>query len=762
MYPQDARLRNFTYASNMTVDLNLEFRIRDGESIDEPVRVLQKTLPRINLSKMPIMLKSCLCVLNQAPSPRPLPSQSGECEFDGGGYFIINGSEKTIIAQDRPTENKINCFEGKQTPKWAKTIEIKCMPLNKCVSPKQVEMMIAAKNSNGFGLAIYIEIQRVYAPLELFAVFRALGVESDKEICDLIAFDVTPPSRREEVVLFLRASIVDANKHMNQHDALKHIGTHVRMAHTSHHYHRVQQKQHQYKYKSQSQSQPQQPQPQQPQQQQEKHIGEHGGGELGGVGVGGASNNNNNNNRKIKFVAELLQSELFPHCANNIERIYFLAYMARKLIYYYKGWLPADDRDSYINKRIDLAGALLNNLFRFFLSKLVKEMQKQIVREINSHTCNSDKDYLNIINMVNVYKILKPTIIENGIRRALATGDFAVKQTNSSTKDGVAQVLSRLNYQSALSHLRRINTPLDKNGELINPRKLHCTTWGYLCPPETPEGASIGVVKNLSYMTHITIAASPLPVLALLKSCEYMLAFCQIGSENAAAAAAENNNNFNYTNNVFASLLATGNSFVKIFINGAWVGVVNPQKNAYEVYLELKRHKHSGLLNIYTQIIFDFTALEIRICTECGRMTRPLIRLPATTTTAETTTTKNWNEMVESCLEYIDCEEQNHILIALNDEDIAQNPQNKYTHREIHPSTIMGVLASCIPFPNHNQVSTVIVLCLRSAVTYVLFINFICLQLSLPATHTRPPWENKQLAFMSPTLRHVLIKHPTI
>jgi DNA-directed RNA polymerase II subunit RPB2 len=114
------------------------------------------------------------------------------------------------------------------------------------------------------------------------------------------------------------------------------------------------------------------------------------------------------------------------------------------------------------------------------------------------------EDYENIINMTNIYKIMKSTTIENGINRALSTGDFSIKQSNSS-KVGVAQVLNRLTYVSSLSHLRRINTPLEKSGELIAPRKLHNTTWGFLCPAETPEGQSIGVVKNISYMAHITI-----------------------------------------------------------------------------------------------------------------------------------------------------------------------------------------------------------------------------------------------------------------
>ena len=86
-------------------------------------------------------------------------------------------------------------------------------------------------------------------------------------------------------------------------------------------------------------------------------------------------------------------------------------------------------------------------------------------------------DYRNIINQTNIYKIIKSTTIENGLKRALATGDFGIKNTNSN-KVGVAQVLNRLTYISSLSHLRRINTPIDKSGKLIPPSKLHNSSMG--------------------------------------------------------------------------------------------------------------------------------------------------------------------------------------------------------------------------------------------------------------------------------------------
>ena len=208
--------------------------------------------------------------------------------------------------------------------------------------------------------------------------------------------------------------------------------------------------------------------------------------------------------KKMEFAQDVLNNDLFPHCHNETQKIYFLGYMTKKLLMANEGFIQQDDRDSYLNKRIDLPGTLLNNLFRNYFNKLVKDMQKMIIKEINTGSWRSTYDFENIVNHTNIYKIIKSTTIENGIKRALSTGDFGLKHTNSS-KVGVAQVLNRMTYASSLSHSRRISTPIDKSGKLIPPRMLHNTTWGFLCPAETPEGQSVGVVKNLSYLSHLTI-----------------------------------------------------------------------------------------------------------------------------------------------------------------------------------------------------------------------------------------------------------------
>jgi DNA-directed RNA polymerase beta subunit/intein/homing endonuclease len=419
MYPQEARLRNFTYSSNMTLDFNIKYSIRDTEDMETP-KIFEKVLPNINIGKLPIMLKSEICVLNQQKNSKI----TGECDLDCGGYFIIKGSEKTILGQERAAENRIYCFDGKNTTKWNWYAEIKSVPDFKCISPKQTEMMIANKN-NGFGNGIYIQIPRIKQPIELFVLFRAFGVLSDKQICKYIVLDIEN-EKTIEILDFLKASIIDGNKYMTMEDSLRHITSVVAYTNPLN---------------------------------MDKETGM---------------------KKKREFTIDVLNNDLFPHCHTLEQKLYLVGYMAKRLIETCKGWILPDDRDSYVNKRIELPGTLLNNLFRNYFNKLVKEMQKLTIREINGRTSRSMKDYENIINMTNIYKLVKSSTIENGINRALATGDFSIKQSNSS-KVGVGQVLNRLTYPATLSHLRRINTPLEKSGELIAPRKLHNTTWGFCC-----------------------------------------------------------------------------------------------------------------------------------------------------------------------------------------------------------------------------------------------------------------------------------------
>jgi DNA-directed RNA polymerase II subunit RPB2 len=629
MFPQEARDRNFTYAGDMTIDLNIKFVVRSGPLL-ETVHTFNRILPSIHIGKMPIMLKSSICILEQY---KHIPyNVSGECRLDSGGYFIVNGSEKTVIGQERAAENLVQCYNiSKNNSKWSWLAEIKSVPDYKCISPKQLSLTIATKN-NGFGNGLWLQIPRLKNPLPLFVVFRALGVISDEAICKRIILDTTN-ERNEILMTNLQGSIVEANKIITQECAMKQVIANIMF--TTH-----------------------------------MSIDKETGATL-----------------KRNFAQEVLNNDLFPHCRTTEQKIYFLGYMANCLLKCSLGWEPLSDRDCFVNKRVDLTGTLLNNLFRNYFNKMVKDMQKQTIREINNGSWRSTDDYQSIINMTNIYKIVKPTTIENGLKRALATGDFGVKQINSN-KVGVAQVLNRLTYISSLSHLRRINTPIDKAGKLVAPRRLPPSSWGYLCPAETPEGGSVGVVKNMSYMARVTIPCN-------------------------------SNSLYDYVEPHVVPLekLTEKELYgkVKVFVNGTWLGIV---LNPMELYQSLKTKKYKGIINIYTSIIFDIQRKEIRVCNDSGRLVRPLLRvrnnkLVLTKDTIAKLQKKEltWEDLFTDCripesvLEYIDSAEQNMSMIAMDPQKLKTSEQfiYKYTHCEIHPSTIFGILASCIPFPEHNQ-----------------------------------------------------------
>jgi len=219
---------------------------------------------------------------------------------------------------------------------------------------------------------------------------------------------------------------------------------------------------------------------------------------------------------------------------------------------------------------------------------------------------------------------------------------------------------------------------------------LHSTTWGFLCPAETPEGQSIGVVKNVSYMAHLTIPANS----SSLR--EYVMP--EIVRVDDVATAAELHGKF------------------KVFVNGAWLGVT---EKPFELYNSMKDKKFRGIINIYTSIVLDCKTMEIRICNDGGRLTRPVMRVRDNRVLLTQAVVDRlvagelcWNDMLTSCnipesvIEYIDPEEQNLAMIAMCAKDSYLQKAGcrvQYTHCEIHPSTIFGVLASCIPYPEHNQ-----------------------------------------------------------
>ena len=664
MFPNEARKRNLSYSSSLYIDVSFKLCFNDNNTLKT---LYSKKFKKIVIGKIPIMLKSKFCMLTIHSDKKMEDHQ--ECKYDTGGYFIINGSEKVIISQECVAPNKILVFESsKKSTKYSDVVEIKATPNNKFTTPKSISIKITTKEYlNGKILRAFIPNTKKEIPI--FILFRALGIISDKDIVRLIINDIDDTNNKTPLVL-LKGSIIEAEKIKTQKEAIDYISEFVNY-------------------------------------------------------IGHPREITLTEKKKHEYVIRLLENDLLPNVGTSFKKkAFFLGHMINRLLMCVLKRTRYDDRDSYINKRINLPGILLANLFRQYFSKFVKDMRNSIMKELNTGLWKSSKRYDKIISETNIYKIMKSTTIESGIKYSMATGNWGIKTNSANNRVGVAQVCSRLSFFGMLSHLRRINTPTEKTSKIIPPRKLHNTQWGIICPAETPEGGSVGLVKNLALGCHITIDTNPNIIYSCLNIMKNIkkLEECSVDD-----------------------VMNKG----KIFINEDWCFLTD---NINETYKDLLYYRRQAIINIFTTISWNRISKEIHIYTDGGRCSRPLYIVEDNTLKInqnDIEKLKNkeftWNNLLLKSLnskfgfsssfdlkdelkrmkknegaviEYIDVEEASNCLIAINNKKLIKTKYNNkqwklgkptdhniynFTHCEIHPSLMLGVLASCSPFPDHNQ-----------------------------------------------------------
>ncbi|KAG2483893.1 hypothetical protein HYH03_017287 [Edaphochlamys debaryana] len=462
MMPNDARLRNMTYASQLTVDVLVTTKVLNldsGEYTEESRR-----LTCVNLGKIPVMVRSRYCNLRQ----NVVPSPYDECRFDYGGYFIINGNEKVVIAQDRIAENKVFVFVNNKPTPYSHVAEVRSVSERRFGIPKTTAVKLSTRG-NQFGRYIRVNVHHMKHEIPLFVLFRALGVQCDQDIVRHIVADMSDPIINE-----LTGSMDEASSVRTRANAMAYLARfiYVSSASSTATTTTTTTTSTTTKPSDLAQTTAAAPAPAPTHKPPSSHH------------VPRPAVN------KMDVVMNLLEHELFPHIGTDLYlKAVFLGFMVRKLLRCCLGEWPLDDRDSYVNKRIDTPGILVANLFRQYFSKTVKDMRNLILKDVVNWPWRATNKLINVVTKNNVYKLIKPTIIESGLKYGLATGNWGVK--SSRQRQGVAQVLNRMTYMSTLSHLRRINTPIEKTGKLVQPRKLHPTQWGVICPsecfdPQTP------------------------------------------------------------------------------------------------------------------------------------------------------------------------------------------------------------------------------------------------------------------------------------
>jgi DNA-directed RNA polymerase II subunit RPB2 len=255
-----------------------------------------------------------------------------------------------------------------------------------------------------------------------------------------------------------------------------------------------------------------------------------------------------------------------------------------------------------------------------------------------------------------------------------STGNWAV-QKNSYVRTGVSQVMSRLTYPATISHLRRIVIPVGKEGKNVKIRQIHPTQAFFVDIIESPEGKSIGIVKNLSLLANITTGCNSVLVRELVGKCDNIEEISEYMSRN---------------------------DWNKVYVNGTLIGITHAPT---ELLKELFETRSRGIFSNQVSFYHEKDDREVRVLCDHGRFLRPVLNVSENNLVlTKRKLLMSWTEMVENdIVRYIDSSEVENSLIAMNPEDMVTHSQHKYDYCEVHPSAMLGVCSAVIPYPEHNQ-----------------------------------------------------------
>ena len=790
MFPSDARENNLTYASKLVAKVTQIQEISDiytKEIISR--KIIGTPEENVPIATIPILVRSKYCSLNLKKD-----HDGNECDYDPGCYFIVNGAEKVVISQERMCENKPLVFVKKDSNSQIHVVQVNSRSPN--INGLMQVMTINLKNNGLITLRVPILTE-----FPILILFRALGIESDKEIIDYIVHDKNDSDMLDVVVRAIRLSTDEKGEAIKtQYDAINYLSNKIRVLR---------------KYSE-----------------TDKDIRQ---------------------KQKRIHLEHLIDNNFLPHITGGrIVKAYYLGYMINKLLNCALGRVPPDDRDSYLNKRVDLVGNLMDELFRQFFRKMLNECNKYFKKRNTN-----DEEPINIINQI------RPNTIEQGLKAALLTGAWGKKK-------GVAQVLQRLTYLQAIEFFRRIDSPSNdaSSSKLTHPRHLHATQNANLCcvvgdteilmgdgftrkkikditnadnvltinPLTLGEEVSQihsffkkdpeNIIKITTMTGRIIKCTQDHPILVynadknVWKRADELKTTDKIIIKHACKTTIINNDNNRYELELITSIenaktepvydfttVSENHSFVangivvhncvetpehakvglvkhltilgsvtvptqsqihiiskvmsgkikpladihpsqlmkytKVFLNGDWIGVSDAPITLHN---ELKNMKFNGTFEATTSIIYDDETNELRVYCDGGRLYRPVIcvkdnelkltkrhiDLISPNKTKSETMITTWDEFMQrnpGVIEYIDSEEQAYSMISHCVENVhnmkereEQSKKNasetkeidkinryndmtfvKYSHCEFHPSLLLGLIATNIPFLNHNQ-----------------------------------------------------------
>ena len=435
--------------------------------------------------------------------------------------------------------------------------------------------------------------------------------------------------------------------------------------------------------------------------------------------------------KTIPHVLEILTNYLLPHIGelNFIDKAYFIGYMVFELLKVYKKEKPATDRDSFKFKRVELTGSLLYDLFREYYTLQQKNIFLKIDKEYHYKQQIYENNFTALIEN-NYREIFKERLVESGFRKGFKGNWGAEDHTK---KLGIVQPLNRLSFNSFMSHLRKINLPLDSSAKVIGPRLLHGSQWGIIDPVDTPDGGNIGLHKHMAIGAHITSGCSAIDLIEFLRKTIYIEKLSECTPE--------------YISNN-----------TKVIVNGKWIGVISEPDISIKL---LRNYRRNGLIPIYTSFSWEILSNALFIYSDSGRLCRPIFYIKENNKPSyygdilKKLKKKDftWSELLygynsrkdefksyfenlhknnelncklydkiddiylinnikeleekQGIIDYIDTAESETLLICTKEQDLNKYLEMYkkilYTNIEIHPSLYLGIMGNQIVYPENNQ-----------------------------------------------------------
>jgi DNA-directed RNA polymerase II subunit RPB2 len=657
MYPNEARLNNYTYRSSIFCNIGIKYLLLDTG------KYIIKNFPKVNIGFIPIMIHSKLCLLHKLDSVKL--SELGECPYDQGGYFIVKGKEKVILSQENKINNILYIIKGKD--------KILCEGYIKSISTKGFQSSRTNniyyyshsykinndgkqlyKNDNIFTVRIlgFVDVNSVNGndSIPLFILFRALGIISDKDILSYIIYDNDDIILKNKLYDLILPSMKYSQPIYNQESAIK-----LLMPLTK----------------------------------------------------GKLSIN----------VIDILNNNFLPNYGNNlVQKAQFLGYSIRKMLLSYLGLIDPTDRDSYSYKRVDLAGSLLLELYRELWGSFKKSLSKKIDYEYRAKNTEISLDESKLSDLINEGN--KNNIFDISMMEYITKSFGARFGTNISGRQGIVQDLNRISMLGTLSHIRRLSFPLPSGSKSLGPRKLHNSQWGFVCPIDSPDGGNVGIINHLSIISKVSTNISEKGIIDCLKDINLLFIEDSISEDmynntpiflNGKLIGLYQNPAFLFK---YLKLLKL-NSIININSSISW----NIKSNELHIFTDSGRIirpvfylKSDADGKKYNELISkDYSYIETWSKAIHGLMYRKKPEISVYDTEYhkdvldEIKRTKDdfmrYLEEQASCIEYIDSIESENAFISKDIYSIDKN----YTHSEIHSSLMLSALSVNIPFPNHSQ-----------------------------------------------------------